>query len=405
MATYLKQIQQDQKRIVKDENISDVFTMAFGSEIKFTYINSVNDVAFKTNKYNSLWSMFNLNSQKNFDMYNVDYSEGGMIGTVWESILDAYDINGMVMFEVTDQNFRKSIDGQNIEVKIPLSGGTFTGTTSATTLYSAFIDTESLKVRSTNSTCDPYIIDMAYAEPNKMFTNDFGIGYTYQVGTNPPTKVDKNFIRSNRSKSNMGIYNSGLVLLMSNDWEPWSGSSTAKTWSAGYNVVNKYTKESAPLITPSGPNRDVAAGAFFVNSGLGFIWAEDFVNYFNWSGGTGGTGTTMVTFGPTEAYFNASDIDTSTKLQLDLIMTPSDFNTSLNQSYVEDSLENGSNCNVAYNTITLNDSQGRCLVVAKTSEPIVKVEGDYSIVTIDIPIDGDLTDSLADTRGCVYGSC
>ena len=403
MATFLKQIEQDKKRIVKDESISNVFTMAFGSELKFTYLNSVNDAGFKNNKYNSLWSMFNLNSQKIFDSYNVDYSEGGMMGTVWESILDAYNTNGMVMFEVSDQNWRKSIDGQNIEVTIPLSGGTYTGTTSATTLYSSFIDTESLKVKSTRSTCDPYLLDLAYAEPNKMFTNDFGIGYTYQVGSNPLSKTD-NSSRSNKTRSKT-IYNSGMVLLMSNDWIPWSGSSTAKTWSDGYNVVNKYTKEAAPLITPSGPNRDVAAGAFFINSGLGFIWAEDFVNNFNWSGGTGGTGTTMVTFGPSEAYFNASDIDTSTKLQVDLIMTPEDFNTSLNQSYIEDSLENGSNCNVAYNTITLNDSQGKCLVVAKSSEPIVKIEGDYSIVTIDIPIDGDIADSLADTRGCVYGNC
>ena len=48
-----------------------------------------------------------------------------------------------------------------------------------------FIDTESLKVKSTRSTCDPYLLDLAYAEPNKMFTNDFGIGYSYQIGTNP----------------------------------------------------------------------------------------------------------------------------------------------------------------------------------------------------------------------------
>jgi hypothetical protein len=404
MATFLKQIEQDKKRIINVENISNVFTMAFGSELKFTYLNSVNDAGFKTNKYNILWSMFNLNSQKTFDSYNVDYSEGGMKGTLWESILDAYDTNGMVMFEVSDQNWRKSIDGQNIELKIPLSGGTYTGTTSATTLYSAFIDTESLKVKSTRSTCDPYLLDLAYAEPNKMFTNDFGIGYSYQIGTNPISlQSNRNTVTSKRNKGD--IYNSGLVLFMSNDWMPWSGSSTAKTWSDGYNVVNKYTKEAAPLITPSGPNRDVAAGAFFVNSGLGFIWAEDFVNNFDWSGGTGGTGTTMVTFGPSEAYFNASDIDTSTKLQVDLIMTPEDFNTSLNQSYIEDSLENGSNCNVAYNTITLNDSQGKCLVIAKTSEPIVKIDGDFSVVTIDIPIDGDLVDSLSDTRGCVYGSC
>jgi hypothetical protein len=390
MATYLKEIKSDQKRIMNDKNVSSVFTMAFGSELKFTKLDSVNNAGFKTNKYNSLWSMFNLNSEKIFDSYNVNYSDGGMISTVWESILDAYNTNGMVMFEVSDQNFRKSINGQNIEIKIPLSGGTFTGTTSATTLYSSYIDTESLKVKSTISVCDPWKIDMAYSEPNRMFTNDFGIGYVHQMGTNPIGD---------------GIYDSGLTLLMSDDWSPWSGSSTAKTWSTGYNVVNKYTKEVAPLITPNGPNRDVAAGALFNNSGLGFIWAEPFVNNFDWSGGTGGTGTTMVTFASSEAYLNASDIDTSTKLQIDLIMEPRDFNTSLNQSYIEDSIENGENCSVAYNTITLNDSQGRCLVVAKSPTPVTKIDGNYSIVTVNIPIDGNTTTSLADIRGCVYGSC
>ncbi len=390
MATFAKTITPDQKRIMYDKDVSNVFTMSFGSELKFTKLDSVNDVGFKTNKYNSLWSMFNLNSEKIFDSYNVNYSEGGMIDTVWESILDAYNTNGMVMFEVSDQNFRKAINGNNIEIKIPLSGGTFTGTTSATTLYSSYIDTESLKVKSTNSVCDPDKIDMAYSEPNRMFTNDFGIGYVYQMGTNP--------IQGS-------IYDSGLTLLMSNDWSPWSGSSTAKTWSTGYNVVNKYTKEVAPLITPNGPNRDVAAGAIFNNSGLGFFWAESFVNNFDWSGGTGGTGTTMVTFAPSESYINASDIDTSTKLQIDLIMEPRDFNTSLNQSYIEDSIENGENCDVAYNTITLNDSQGRCLVIAKSETAVVKIDGDYSIVTVDIPIDGKVTTSLYETRGCVYGSC
>ena len=98
MATYLKEIKSDQKRIMNDKNVSSVFTMAFGSELKFTKLDSVNNAGFKTNKYNSLWSMFNLNSEKIFDSYNVNYSDGGMISTVWESILDAYNTNGMVMY-------------------------------------------------------------------------------------------------------------------------------------------------------------------------------------------------------------------------------------------------------------------------------------------------------------------
>ena len=131
MSTFLKQIPADQKRITNGKNVSSVFTMAFGSELKFTKLDSVNDAGFKTNKYNSLWSMFNLNSEKIFDSYNVDYSDGGMKDTLWESILNAYSTNGMIMFEVSSQNFRKSINGQNIEIKIPLSGGTFTGATSS----------------------------------------------------------------------------------------------------------------------------------------------------------------------------------------------------------------------------------------------------------------------------------
>ena len=117
MATYLQTIPNDNKRITHTQNLSTVFTMAFGSELKFTRLDSVNDAGFNNNKYNSLWSMFNLNSEKTYDSYNVQYSEGGMISTLWESILDAYNTDGMVMFEVGDQNFRKSIDGQNIEIK------------------------------------------------------------------------------------------------------------------------------------------------------------------------------------------------------------------------------------------------------------------------------------------------
>ena len=49
--------------------------------------------------------------------------------------------------------------------------------------------------------------------------------------------------------------------------------------------------------------------------------------------------------------------------------------------------------------------QGKCLVVAKSSTPVIKRDTDFSIVTVNIPIDGDLTESKAISRGCVYGSC
>lgn len=392
MATFLKPINIDQKRVINDVSTSDVFTVGYGGELTFSKIDSVNDAGFTSDGLNSLWSLFNLYSQKIYDSYNVDYSDGGLIGTVWESILDAYNSHGMIMFQTTEANWRKFISGQNVELQYPLNSSYSGGTSglTATTLYSSFIDEASVKVKNTNSVCDPIILDTLYSEPSVSFTDKYGFGYNYQVGSNPV----------NKSKQ----YQSGLVLLMSNDWTPFSGTSTAKTWSDLYNIPNKYT-HGAPLITPKGGSRDVAAGAFFTNSGLGFVWAEDFVNGFDWAGATGGTGTTGVSFLPGVAFINAPDGDSTTKLQVDLILQPDEFNQSLNDSYREDSIENGSNCDVAYNTITLHDSQGRCLVYAKSSEPIVKREGDFSVVTIDIPIDGGIQDSLADTRGCVYGNC
>jgi hypothetical protein len=121
MATYLQTIPNENKRITHTKNLSPVFTMAFGSELKFTRLDSVNDAGFNNNKYNSLWSMFNLNSEKTYDSYNVQYSEGGMIGTLWESILEAYNTDGMVMFEVDDQNFRKYLISSRKIIKTNLT--------------------------------------------------------------------------------------------------------------------------------------------------------------------------------------------------------------------------------------------------------------------------------------------
>lgn len=393
MANFSKTITNDQKRFVRDTDTSSVFTLSYGDELKFTKISSSADADFKTRGVNSVWSLLNLYSNKIFDSFNDDYTNGGLLGTVWESVIDAYQSHGMIMLETTEDNWRKFIDGKNVEFKYPLDS-TYTGGTSgltATTMYSSFIDTQSLKSKSTSSFCDPIVLDTLYSEPSIEFTDSFGIGHDYQVGINPETTSN--------------YYQSGLVLLMSNDWTPFSGTSSAKTWSSLYNIPNKYTK-GAPLITPSGPTRDVASGAFFTNLGIGLIWAEDFVKGFDYaSATTGGTGTTHYYFSSGATYINASEGDTSNKLQIDVILEPNEFNQSLNDSYIEDSIENGSNCDVAYNTITLHDSQGKCLVYAKSSQPVIKREGDFSIVTIDIPIDGDIQDSLADTRGCVYGSC
>lgn len=381
MASFLQQI--EDKRMVYHIHTSDVGTIAYNDELTFTEINSVNDSTFNSNGVNSVWSLFNLYSSKNFNELNVNYSDGGLIDTALEPLLNAYNDYGMIMFQ--NSNFRKMINGQNIEIKIPLDS-TYTGATSgltATTLYSSFIDDDNVKVKSTDSVCDGFVIDSLYEEPSTEWTDGKGIGYKYDASNE--------------------FHESDVVFLMSNDTVGFSGATgTSKDWSDGYKINNKYTYDKAPLITPTGLDRDTIAGVVFLRSGTGFIFDEHFVKGFDFVGSTGGTGTTGVHFTGNQAYMNASDIDTKTALQVDLILKPENFTTSLNPSYVEDSLVNGSNCDVAFNTITLHDNSGECLVVAKASEPILKPEGEYSVITLDIPIGGGVQDSLADTRGIIY---
>jgi hypothetical protein len=389
MASFLKNLDDSSKQIKNVVDESTVFTVAYNGEFTMSKIASVNDASFKTDGINSVWSLFDLYSQKKFDALNNTYADGGINDTVWQELISAYETNGMIMFQVDESNWRKSISAQNIEIKWPLNSS-YSGATSglsATTLYSSFIDEKSIRTKSTNSVCDPQIVDTLYSEPSVSFTDNFGIGYKYQVGDNP----------TNDSVQ----YQSGMVFLMSNDSNAWSGTPSGKSWSTLYNIPNKYTK-GADLITPIGNDRDVASGVYFVNSGIGFIFDTDFVKGFNWAGATGGTGTTGVSFVGNEAYFNAADIDTKTTLQVDVILQTEDFTQSLNDSYREDSIENGTNCDVAYNTITFHDSAGRCLVYAKASEAIIKPEGDFSVITLDIPVDGNIQESLADTRGKLF---
>jgi hypothetical protein len=386
MATFLKNI--DNRRIVNTVDESTVYTVAYDSELTFSYIASSNDPSFKTDGINSVWSLLNMYSSKIFDSVNVDWSEGGLINTFIEPILNAYDSYGLIMFEASESNWRKMIDGGNFLINVPLDA-TYTGGTSgltATTLYSSFIDDDSVKVQSTNSLCDGWKIDGAWEEPSISWTDSYGIGYQTNLSDN--------------------LHRSGVVYLMSNDTAALSGTTgTSKDWSEGFNVNNKFTYGRANFITPTGPNRDISAGIFFVNSGKGLIWDIDFVQGFDFSGSTGGTGTTGVYFTGNKAYLNAADVDSQTAAQFDLILRREDFNTSLNDSYREDSLLNGTNCDVAFNTITLNDSAGNCLVVAKASEAITKPVDDFRVIYLTIPIDGNIEPSLADTRGCTIGNC
>jgi len=42
------------------------------------------------------------------------------------------------------------------------------------------------------------------------------------------------------------------------------------------------------------------------------------------------------------------------------------------------------------------------VAIVRPDEAVVKTEGQYKIFDLDLPISGDITDSLADTRGLLY---
>lgn len=386
MASFLTKIKKEDKRILNIKDESDLYTIAYDSDFTFTKIDSRNDATFYTKGTNSVWSLLNMYSLKIFDSLNVDYSEGGLKNTFLEGILEAYNSYGLIMFEASESNWRKMVNGQNVEIKFPLDA-TYTGGTSgltATTLYSSFIDSDSVKKQSTNSLCDGFVIDSLYSEPSVSWTDSYGLGYKFNA--------------SNK------YHKSGIVFLMSNDSAGFSGATgTSKDWSAGYGIKNKYTYDRAPLITPTGPDRDTASGIFFTNSGIGFVWEENFVKGFDFTGSTGGTGTTAVHFVGDQAYINGGDVDTRTSLQVDLILTPEMFNTTLNDSYREDALMNGAkSCDTAFDSITLTDNAGNCLAVAIASEPITKIDTDFRVIKLDIPIDGNIQ---TQSGVCVYGGC
>ena len=385
-----------------ETNKSSVYSMGLGPEITWYKLPAYNEVGFTSSGLAHIWGYLGVYNQASINMMNLPQAQGGFIGTALERLSGAFENTGAVAFSITSDNYRVSIDGTNIALLIPLDMN-YSGVTSgmsATTLFSSYIYNPGILDKNISSLCSPSDADSYRSEPSQRYTAELGIGYEYVPGTNP------------NSSSDYPYFDSGITYLVADSiYKTFTGATGSSiSWGYGYNVANKY-QNGAPLITfdPSNPNPngftgtggyDIITGAFFNNFGFGIIWDPNLVGAFKWSASTGNFNSTSgATFSSGDTIFNAADLDFAEKVRVNIVMDAMQFNQSGNPSYIGLGNED---CGTAFTTLTLHDDVGNCVAIVRPDEAVVKTEGQYKIFDLDLPISGDITDSLADTRGLLY---
>lgn len=378
-------------------NVSNTYTIALGDEIKYYQIPSYNDTNFLTSSLSHLWSFFNLRTETDYNLANLPYTDGGRIGTALEQLPEAFWNKGAIGFSLSNSNYRVQVYGQNTAIQIPLDS-TYTGMTSGltgTTLYSSLVYNSDILIKNPYNLCSGTKADSFKSEPSKAYTNDIGIGYAYIDGKNPnPEGVYK-------------FYDSGVVYLVSNDvnnsFSGATGSSTS--WGYLYGQTSKYSN-GAPLISFDPTNTQFAGvggydrivGAMFLNYGFGFIFDPELTQAFDWATVNGDpTSLTGGTFTSGSTAYRGQDLDLAEILNVKIIADGNTWKSSSNTSYIGTNAD----CGVATTTITLHDSMGMCLAVAKPDEALIKTDGKYLIFDLQLPLSENIQTSLADTRGVI----
>ena len=312
--------------------------------ITFTYIEPSSSGSFKTSKYSHLWGHLGFYTNEQATGLNITRNNGGVLGTFLNDLPDAFLSNGAVFFQIPNDQYKISPSGNDFRLKISL-----TGTTTATTLYSSFINDMSKTIKVTNSVCSGVVADNLTSDNSDIY-DKYGIGYSKSVC-------------NDLDGCNLtGYYESGVVGLMSNDAE-FTGTTTGLTsWSYAFGSTNKYANK-ARMIEPypvsslgiSGTSvSDRLAGLFFPSQGIGFITYPDFVSNFDWASATGGTGTTEATFSTSDVACEGHDIDSQTTANMTLVVPQEIANTSINPSWRE-SVDLEGNCGVVPTTLYFYD--------------------------------------------------
>jgi len=371
----------------EEVDISSVYTMAIGDEIKYYEIPAFNDANFLNSSLSHLWGFFDMRTETDYNVANQPYANGGLIGTALESLPEAFYNTGAVGFSISNSNYRVQIYGQNNALYVPLNSS-YTGMTSgltATTLYSSFIYNPDILKKNPFSLCSGVQADEYKSEASPEYTNNFGIGYQYAPGKNP------------NPESTYKFFDSGVVYLMSNNvYNTFTGATgSSLTWDYLYAQPNKFANGARLISFEPGNTQytgvggyDKIVGAMFLNYGFGFIFDPDLVKGFNWSTISGDpTSITGGTFTSGQTAFNASDMDLAEILKVKIVAQPNVWVSSPNSSYIGQ----GQDCGIATSTITLHGPAGECLAVVKPDEALIKNQDGYLIFDLELPLSEPIT--------------
>jgi hypothetical protein len=368
-------------------DISSVYTMAIGDEIKYYQMPSFNDANFLNSSLSHLWSFFNMRTETDYNVANQPYANGGLLGTALENLPEAFYNVGAIGFSITNENYRVQVYGQNEALYVPLNSS-YTGMTSgltATTLYSSFIYNPDILKKNPFSLCSGVQADEYKSEASAEYTNNFGIGYQYAPGKNP------------NPASNYKFFDSGVVYLMSNNVSNTFTGATGSslTWDYLYNNTNKFANGARLISFEPGNTQytgiggyDRIVGAMFLNYGFGFIFDPDLVKGFDWSTVNGDpTSITGGTFTSGQTAFDAADMDLAEILNVKIVAPPNVWTASPNSSYIG----TGQDCGIATTTITLHSTDGSCLAIVKPDEALIKNQDGYLIFDLELPLSEPIT--------------
>ncbi len=378
-------------------NVSSTYTVGIGDELTYYKIYPYNNSGYTNSSLSHFWTQVGVTNQVQYNQKNQTFNNGGLLNTAVEKVLDAWLNYGGIGIAIDNLNYRTQLNAQNVQIKIPLNSS-YTGMTSgltATTLYSSFIYTPDILEKDPFSLCAGVRADSFRSEANYNVTNYVPMGWKYLQGTNPDGNPEAEYKE----------FDSGIVFLVSDDvYNTFSGATgSSVSWGYLWNQPNKYSNGARLIDWSLGqtnhPNYyDRIVGALFLNSGFAFIWDPEITQAIDWTTINGDpTSLTGGTFTSGQTYFNGTDMDMASVLNVKIVADNNTWKASTNPTYIGQS----SDCGIAMTTINLYDQAGRCLAVVKPDESMIKQNGQYFMIDLELPLSGDIQESLADTRGLI----
>ena len=156
----------------------------------FTLIPPINSPTFISNIFANLWSYLDYYTLQDGLNREIPYTKGGNLDMLLNDIPTAFLSGGTIMFQIPSTEYTTQVSSSNFRIKIPL-----TGTTTATTLYSAYVNTPELFKQTTNENCGNSIVgDTLVSGDLQGILSKNGIGYSQSQGNSPQTNIEGNTV-------------------------------------------------------------------------------------------------------------------------------------------------------------------------------------------------------------------